>query len=43
MGRSRSWPLDDRADVDLSPQMRLYVPDLENMKTWTAPKAEMIK
>ena len=27
-------------DLDLSPQMRVYVPDMEKMKTWTATKAE---
>ncbi len=30
-----------REDIDPSPQLRVYVPDLEKMKTWTAPVAEM--
>ena len=28
--------------LDLSPQLRVYVPDLEAMKTWVAPKAEKL-
>ena len=31
-----------RKDEDLSANLRIYVPDLEKMKTWTAPKAEKI-
>ena len=35
-----NWLPIERKDLDLSPQMRVYVPDLEKMKTWTPPKAE---
>jgi hypothetical protein len=35
-----NWLPIPREDLDLSPQMRVYVPDMEKMKTWTAPKAE---
>ena len=38
-----NWLPVAREDLDLSPQMRLYVPDLEKLKTWTAPKAEKLK
>jgi hypothetical protein len=38
-----NWLPIERKDLDLSPQFRLYVPDLEKMKTWTAPKAEILK
>ena len=31
-----------RKDLDLSPQLRIYVPDLEKMKTWKPPLAEII-
>jgi hypothetical protein len=37
-----NWLPIERGDLDLSPQFRLYVPDLEKMKTWTAPKAEKL-
>ena len=37
-----NWLPIPREDLDLSPQLRVYVPDLEKMKTWTAPVAEMI-
>ena len=32
-----------RGDEALDVVMRLYAPDLEKMKTWTPPKAEMVK
>jgi hypothetical protein len=32
-----------RSDEALDIVMRLYAPDVEKMKTWTAPKAEIIK
>jgi hypothetical protein len=32
-----------RKDLDLDVIMRVYQPDLEKMKTWKAPKAEMVK
>jgi hypothetical protein len=37
-----NWLPIERADIDLSPQLRVYVPDLEKMKTWTPPFAEII-
>ena len=37
-----NWLPIERADIDLSPQLRVYVPDLEKMKTWKAPTAEII-
>jgi hypothetical protein len=37
-----NWLPIERKDLDLSPQLRLYVPDLEEFKTWEAPKAEKI-
>jgi hypothetical protein len=37
-----NWLPINRGDEDLSPQFRVYVPDLEKMKTWTPPKAEKI-
>jgi hypothetical protein len=38
-----NWLPIERKDLDLSPQFRLYVPDLEKMKTWIPPKAEIVK
>jgi len=38
-----NWLPIERKDLDLSPQLRVYVPDLEKMKTWSAPKAEVMK
>lgn len=35
-----NWLPIERVDLDLSPQRRVYIPDLEKMKTWTVPKAE---
>ncbi len=37
-----NWLPIERKDIALSPQMRIYVPDLEKMKTWKAPKAEKL-
>jgi len=37
-----NWLPIPREDLDLSPQMRVYVPDLEKLKTWKAPKAEKL-
>ncbi len=34
-----NWLPIPRADLDLSPQLRVYVPDLERMKTWRPPQA----
>ncbi len=38
-----NWLPIPREDLNLSPQLRVHVPDQEKMKTWTAPKAEMIR
>jgi hypothetical protein len=38
-----NWLPINRKDEDLSVNLRIYVPDLEKMKTWQAPKAEMLK
>ena len=38
-----NWLPINREDLDLSVNLRIYVPDEEKMKTWTAPKAEIIK
>jgi hypothetical protein len=37
-----NWLPIPREDLDLSPQMRVYVPDLEKMKTWKAPRAKRL-
>ena len=37
-----NWLPIERGDLDLSPQLRIYVPDLEAMKTWVAPRAEKL-
>jgi len=37
-----NWLPVNRSDENLDIIMRIYVPDLEKMKTWQAPKAEMI-
>jgi hypothetical protein len=37
-----NWLPIERKDLNLSPQMRLYVPDLKKMKTWMPPKAEKL-
>jgi hypothetical protein len=37
-----NWLPIERKDLDLSPQLRVYVPDLEKMKAWTPPKAEKL-
>jgi hypothetical protein len=39
---AENWLPIERKDLELSPQLRLYVPDLEKMKTWTPPKAEKL-
>ena len=38
-----NWLPINRKDEDLSVNLRIYVPDVEKMKTWAAPKAEMVK
>jgi len=37
-----NWLPINRKDEDLGAIMRIYVPDLENMKTWSPPKAEKV-
>jgi hypothetical protein len=38
-----NWLPINRKDENLDVILRLYMPDLEKYKTWTAPKAEMVK
>ena len=38
-----NWLPINRKDEDMDIVLRVYVADLEKMKTWTAPKAEMVK
>jgi len=38
-----NWLPINRKNEDIGAIMRIYVPDLEKMKTWNAPKAEKIK
>ncbi len=40
---AENWLLITREDLDLDVIMRVYQPDLKKMKTWKAPKAEMLK
>ena len=37
-----NWLPIERKDLDLSPQLRIYVPDLEKMKAWKPPVAETL-
>lgn len=37
-----NWLPIERKDLDLSPQLRVYVPDLQKMETWETPKAEKV-
>ena len=37
-----NWLPINRQDEDLSINLRIYVPDAQKMKTWTAPKAEKL-
>ena len=37
-----NWLPIPREDLNLSPQMRVYVPDLDKLKTWKAPQAEKL-
>ena len=37
-----NWLPIPRQDLDLSPQLRIYVPDLEAMETWQPPVAEKL-
>jgi hypothetical protein len=38
-----NWLPITREDLTLSMQMRLYAPDLERLKSWTAPRAEKLQ
>jgi hypothetical protein len=38
-----NWLSIPRKDEDLSVNLRIYVPDMEKMKTWAPPKAEILK
>ena len=38
-----NWLPINRKDEDMDTVLRVYVPDLEKMKTWTPPKAEKLK
>jgi len=38
-----NWLPIHRRDEDLSVNMRIYVPDVKKMKTWQAPKAEVVR
>jgi hypothetical protein len=38
-----NWLPIERQDLDLSPQLRIYVPDLEALETWEAPVAERVE
>jgi hypothetical protein len=40
---AENWLPIKREDLGIDVIMRVYVPDLEKMKTWKAPKAEMVK
>ena len=37
-----NWLPIERKDLDLSPQLRIYVPDLEKYETWKPPVAEKL-
>ena len=38
-----NWLPIERKDEGIGPILRIYVPDLEKMKTWKTPKAEKLK
>jgi hypothetical protein len=40
---AENWLPMTREDLELDVIMRVYQPDLKKMKTWKAPKAEMLK
>jgi len=40
---AENWLPITRGDLDLDVIMRVYQPDLEKMKTWKTPKAEILK
>ncbi|MGD8702379.1 MAG: DUF1214 domain-containing protein, partial [Desulfosarcina sp.] len=37
-----NWLPIERKDLDMNMVLRVYAPDLEEMKTWEAPKAEKV-
>jgi hypothetical protein len=39
----QNWLPINRKDEDMDIVLRVYVPDLETMKTWKPPKAEVVK
>ena len=39
---AENWLPIERKDLELNVILRVYAPDLEKMKTWTAPKAEKL-
>jgi hypothetical protein len=39
---AENWLPIPHEDLDLSPQLRIYVPDLEKLKTWSPPIAEVM-
>jgi len=39
----QNWLPINRKNEDLSVNLRIYVPDIEKMKSWQAPMAKMIK
>jgi hypothetical protein len=38
-----NWLPIERKDEDIDAVLRLYIPDMDKMKTWQTPKAEMVK
>jgi hypothetical protein len=38
-----NWLPLNRGDYGIDVILRVYVPDLDKFKTWTSPKAKMIK
>jgi hypothetical protein len=40
---AENWLPITRKDLELDLIMRVYQPDLKKMKTWKAPKAEIVK
>ena len=40
---AENWLPITRENLGIDVIMRIYVPDLENMKTWKAPKAERVR
>jgi hypothetical protein len=40
---AENWLPIQREDLEITVTLRIYAPDLEKMKSWTAPKAEMLK